>query len=182
MNKIFTFWSSKGKVKGHSGNDVVLEIPNYFDIFNRDASSVKQKVITKFISQIEIDSELQSKSYLFSLGYVLIKTVNLFGELNPSAIYYQITSLNSLVVKCESQSRINFYVETFFNVDNGSPIEVVVNVFEGEEQLYNNSGDLEEMLEEIKQNFDSSNLDYVTYLNHPVDYEVPAKPFATADF
>lgn len=181
MNKLF-FWSSKSKFRGYSGNEVVLEIPNYLDIFNRDAASAKQKVIAAFTDQIKIDKELQNKSYLFSLGYVLIRIVNFFGDFNPSDIYYQITSLNSLVVKCESQSGINFYVETFFDVDNGSPIEVVVNVFKGEEQLFNNSGNLEEMLEEIKQNFYSQDLDYVTYLNHPVDYEVSTKSFATADF
>lgn len=182
MNKSFTFWPLKSKAKRSSGNKVVLEIPNYLDIFNREEAFVKQKIIGAFIDQIKSDKEFQSKSYLFSLTYILIKIVNFFGEFNPSAIYHQITSLKSLVVKCESKSGINYYVETFFNVDDGTPSETVVNVFKGEEQLFNNSGNLEEMLEEIRQNFDTQDLDYVTYLNHPVDYELSAKSFATADF
>jgi len=182
MNKFLNFWKSEKKTKRKYGDEPVLEIPNYFDIYNRDAAWVKQKVIAAFIAQIDNDKELQSKPYLFKLASVLFTIVDFFGNFNPSAIHQQITSLNSLVLKCESQNGINFYMEVFFNEDKGSLIEVVVNVFKGEEQLFNNSGELQEMLEEIEQNFYPQDLDYVTYLNHPVDYEVPAKSFATADF
>lgn len=178
MNNLSAF----SPVRKYLTNKAVLEIPNYLDIFNRDPPLIKQKVIRTFLDQIKCDLELQNKSYLLDLISAFFKTVNFFGDFRPSRICYQITSLNSLVIKSESQNGVNYYIEIFFDLDSGLQVESVMNVFKGEEQLYNNSGNLEVMLEEIKQNFDFQELDYVTYLNHPVDYEVSAKSFATADF
>lgn len=138
----------------HTAENRVLEVPNFLDIYNRDFTRIKQDVIGSFIDQINNDPELYHKSYLVNLSQVLFKVVLFFSDYNPSGMHTQITSLNSLVFKCMTQKGINFYLETFFDEDSGNQIETVVNVLKEQEQLFNDSGELEEMLSALKQNFD----------------------------
>lgn len=159
----------------------VLEIPTYMDIFNRESTQKKKEVTKSLIEQIKNNPERLNNIDLKDFGDAFFKIVDTFASINPISIHTQITSVDSLVVKSETPKG-NIYVEVFFDETNGFQTETVVNIFKDHQQQFNDSGELDDMLFEIKQYFDFQDTDYVTYLNQPADYELSGATLATAYF
>lgn len=182
MNTLFHYWKTKSREPNQSGKCSVPEMPTFLDIFNRESEEVKQRAITAFFNEINGNPAITSNANILSYIRLLFRLTIFFGGFDPGGIYSQITSANSLAVKCETKNGINFFVETFFDEETGYQIETVVNVFKGHDQLFNDSGVLDEMLAAISVNFESQMWDYVSYLNNPSEYELPSRDFTTAEF
>ena len=159
----------------------VLEIPQYFDLFNNGTLKISQQTIDSLKAQIDKNPHCLDNINLedFIRAFSIIKQT--FSTINPSSIHVQVTSNNSLVVKAE-HSQGNVYVESFFDEANGWLSETVVNIFKDKKQEYNNSGSLDKMVLAVKQHFDNYEMDYPTYQKQTAAYELSGSTFTTADF
>lgn len=157
----------------------VVGIPQHQDFFNSRSSQIQLSALHSFTEQLK-----KNHQKIISIEDVVLsfsKMLQALLEINASAIYTQITSVNSLVMKAETRNG-NIYAEMFFDEITGWLSETVLNIFQNQQLQFNNSGPLEAMILAIKQYFGTDETDYTTILNQGSAYDLSGTALTTIDF
>jgi len=162
-------------------DQVVLEIPQQNLFFNYGTTDIIHKAAYSFAEELKKNGSRLQRSLLQDLASSFSKLLYCFLEVNATAIYSQITSLNSLVMKAETP-KDKVYVEVFFDEVTGWTSETVVNIFQNQQMQLNNSGPLDTVIFAIKQYFGNDEMNYFTILNHVAIFDIPTRAFTTTDF
>ena len=108
---------------------------------------------TAFINEIDNKPEQLNGINVQDLLYCYSRLVRLFLRLNASAIYVQLTKLNSFVIKAVIGDN-HLYVELFFDEKDGWLEEAVVNIFQRKCIQLNAADSFDAIISEIQYYFD----------------------------
>jgi hypothetical protein len=148
-------------------------------IFNVFPAALLQKTMLAFSQELEQKQDRLKHVDVRVLIEAFASLAYTFLQVNTTAIHTQITSMNSLVVKAETNLG-NVYTELFFNETTGWLEEAVVNIFHNQEEQLSIAGNLDAAILAIKQYFGIEEIDYSTYLNQSTAYALPGGSFATS--
>lgn len=187
MNNILQFndyywgYPHLGNNLNNRWENITLDNLQLFGYLNEESSKIWLSGISSIKEQIRKNPERLKNINPQDFVIAFVKILDTFLYLCPLSIYPQITSLNSLSIKSET-NKGNIYAEVFFDEVTGWQTETVINIFRDQQLEFNNSGSLEDMLLAINRYFDNQEIDYSTYLNQTAEYALPGTAFATADF